>query len=424
MEPAAVLVGSFKIEIGRAFKIPSFLKNKGMGGAGVKPYIKDVGDLLVILGIVVGTQETAGVRRKPAIGPLFAHRRHDAVDHGLVTKRLAGRLVDKDGDRHAPGTLARQAPVGSLFDHRGQAALTCRRVEGCPSELRHGGITEAVRLHRNEPLRRVAVDQRCFRTPGMRIGMHKLADPYDPAMLGHDLGDPLVVTQHVKPGEDRQVRHQLAVFGNRVWQWNAMFEVCEFVILHTMSRRDVDKACSLIGGHIVGEKHRHVMLITMAVHRVLRDRPLDVGALKCRQRFGAGDADGAGDLAHELGGKADDVALARQSALIERRDPKHRVIDVRAAGHGPVAWHRPWRGCPDDDIRALKGGMAWRLHGEAGIDRDRGVVLIFDLGLGKRRFLDRRPHHRLRAAIKAAVHQQPAQLAGNRGLRLESHCGV
>ena len=258
----------------------------------------------------------------------------------------------------------------------------------------------------------------------MRIGMHKLADPDDPAMLGHDLGDPLVVAQNVQPGEDRQMLHKLAVLGNRVRQWNAMFEMCKFIVLDTMSRRDVDKACPLIGGHIVGKKHRHVMLITMAIHRVLRDRSLDVGALQCRQRFGAGDTDGASDLAHELGGKADHIALTRQRTLFKRGDPEHRIIDVRATGHGPVAWHRPWRGGPDDDIRALKGRMAWRLHREAGIDRDRGMVLIFDLGLGKRGLFDRRPHHRLCATIKASVHEQAAKLAGNRRLGLKSHCGV
>ena len=56
--------------------------------------------------------------------------------------------------------------------------------------------------------------------------------------------------------------------------------------------------------------------------------------------------------------------------------------------------------------------MARRLHREAGIDGDRCMVLIFDLGLGKRRLFDRRPHDRLCAAVKAAIHQQAAQFPG------------
>ena len=80
-----MLVGSLKIQIGRAFKVTPFLKDKGMGGAGIKPYIENVDDLLVILGLVVGTEEPACIGGKPAIGPLFPHCRHDAIDHGLVT---------------------------------------------------------------------------------------------------------------------------------------------------------------------------------------------------------------------------------------------------------------------------------------------------------------------------------------------------
>ena len=68
--------------------------------------------------------------------------------------------------------------------------------------------------------------------------------------------------------------------------------------------------------------------------------------------------------------------------------------------------------------------MAWRLHSEAGIDGDRSVVLILDLGLGKRGLLDRRPHHRLGATIQAAIHQNAAKLTGNHRLGIIGHGGV
>ena len=52
------------------------------------------------------------------------------------------------------------------------------------------------------------------------------------------------------------------------------------------------------------------------------------------------------------------------------------------------------------------------------------MVLILDLGLGKRGLLDRRPHNRLGTTIEAAVHQDAAKLAGDRRLGVIGHGGV
>ena len=98
--------------------------------------------------------------------------------------------------------------------------------------------------------------------------MHQLANPDDAAMLGHCLGDLLVVAQHMQPGEDRQMRHQLAILGNRIGKWDAVFEMRKLVILHAMPGRDMDEARSLVGGDIIGKKHRHVMFIAVLMHRV------------------------------------------------------------------------------------------------------------------------------------------------------------
>ena len=110
--------------------------------------------------------------------------------------------------------------------------------------------------------------------------MDQLADADDTAMLNHDLGDPRVVTKHMHAGENRQVLHDLAVFGHRVGQRNAVIEMGQFIILDTMAGGDMDKACSLVGGDVSGKQHRHVVVIAMAVHRMKRDRALDVAALQ------------------------------------------------------------------------------------------------------------------------------------------------
>ena len=60
MEPAAVLVGTFEIEIGRPFQVRPLLKAEGMGGARIEPHIQNVAHLLPLKNIVIGAEEALG----------------------------------------------------------------------------------------------------------------------------------------------------------------------------------------------------------------------------------------------------------------------------------------------------------------------------------------------------------------------------
>ena len=218
--------------------------------------------------------------------------------------------------------------------------------------------------------------------------------------------------------------HQAAILGHRVGKRDAMFKMRQLVILDTVTGGDMDKAGSLFRGDIVGKQHRHIMIIAVIMHGMSRDRPFDVGSLQRRQGFGTGDADGRRHLGDKVGRKTDHIPVRRQRAILQRRDAQHRIVDIRSTGHRPVAWHGPWCRRPDDDVRPLERRMAWRRHRKAGIDGHRGVILIFDLGLGEGGLLDRRPHHRFGAAIQTAIHQQPPQLGGNGRLGVIGHGGV
>ena len=94
--------------------------------------------------------------------------------------RAIGLLVDEHRDRHAPGALARDHPIGACCDHSANAVLTLRRHPACRTNRFVRTLTqrEALpgrkfdrRIHRNEPLRRVAVDHGLLGAPGMRILM-------------------------------------------------------------------------------------------------------------------------------------------------------------------------------------------------------------------------------------------------------------
>src|SRR5690606_9999386 len=85
-------------------------------------------------------------------------------------------FIDKNADRHTPCTLTRQYPIRTAFNHRPKTCLACRRYKTCivnrlERTRTECGVVTKVLVHIDEPLRRVAEDDRLFRAPGMRVGM-------------------------------------------------------------------------------------------------------------------------------------------------------------------------------------------------------------------------------------------------------------
>src|SRR5205085_11102131 len=83
--------------------------------------------------------------------------------------RLTRRAVGEDRDGHAPRALARDAPVGAVFDHAGDALLAPRRL---PTDARYRGERARAQpglLHADEPLRRRAEHDRRLVAPAVRI---------------------------------------------------------------------------------------------------------------------------------------------------------------------------------------------------------------------------------------------------------------
>ena len=102
----------------------------------------------------------------------------------------------------------------------------------------------------------------------------------------------------------------------------------------------------------------------------------------------------------------------------------NRVINVIATGERTIARHGPGRRCPDNNTGISKRWMAWLANRKPRVDCCRGVVLIFDLGLGKRGLFNGRPHHRLGTAIEAAIHQDFAKLSSDCRLGVIGHGGI
>src|SRR6476659_7783749 len=114
----------------------------------------------------------------PGVGALFLEGLDDTQFDLRVLQdldRTVRLFLDEHRDRHAPGTLARDHPTGPALDHAGDAVLTLWRNPARDLDCRERAIAQRVAflrnvlVHRDEPLRRVAEDDRLLRAPGMRI---------------------------------------------------------------------------------------------------------------------------------------------------------------------------------------------------------------------------------------------------------------
>ena len=195
MEPAAMLVGAFEIEVGRPFELGIALEREDVRAARVEPDVEDVRHLLVILGLVLVAEEALGRAFEPHVGAFGAEGVDHAAHHLGIAQWLAGLLVDEHRDRHAPGALARHAPVRPLLDHAAQPVVAGARHETSRIDRRQRLLAQGAAdvgdrlVHGDEPLRRIAEDHRRLGAPGMRIGVADAAEGQELARLVEGIAD-------------------------------------------------------------------------------------------------------------------------------------------------------------------------------------------------------------------------------------------
>ncbi len=113
MEPAAVLVGAFKIKIGWPFQIRALFEAEGVGAAGIEPDIENIADLFPIVRVVYKAIKEPRFRAVlvPGVGAFFGKSGHDPVGkflrgvEALAGDELSRFLVAEHRDRHPPRPL-------------------------------------------------------------------------------------------------------------------------------------------------------------------------------------------------------------------------------------------------------------------------------------------------------------------------------
>src|SRR5690606_21979042 len=179
LEPAAVLVGAFEVEVGGPGGVALAVgEHGGVGGAGVDPDVEGVaaagelggggpaggqGDAGEQLGGGLLIPEVGAVRVR---GDLVGH----GADHtGVDVGGLVGSVEGDDG--HAPRALTADAPIGAGLDGPFDAGLA---PSGNPLHAGDGferGGAHAGLVERDEPLIDGAEDDRGLGAPAVRIAV-------------------------------------------------------------------------------------------------------------------------------------------------------------------------------------------------------------------------------------------------------------
>ena len=116
----------------------------------------------------------AGVPLVPDVGTVLFEEVGHVVHDLRVGQGLAAGGAGKGGDRHPPGALAGDAPVGTVLDHAVDPLLA---PAGNPLDLvdvLQRLFPEIVRLHADEPLLGGAEDDRLLAAPAVGVGVADL----------------------------------------------------------------------------------------------------------------------------------------------------------------------------------------------------------------------------------------------------------
>ena len=166
LEPAAVLVGGFEIEIGRDVELWVRFKHRDMRAAGIDPHIKRVAALLHARGQAKKRREFRIGFLEPDVGAFAVEEIRHLVgefggEDGLVV------LIEENRQWHTPGALTRDAPIRPRLDSAVDAVAAPR---GQPFDLVDFPQRFATQgFERDEELFDGAEDDGRFRAPAMWI---------------------------------------------------------------------------------------------------------------------------------------------------------------------------------------------------------------------------------------------------------------
>ena len=238
------------------------------------------------------------------------------------------------------------------------------------------------------------------------VGLHQRPDD-------GTIGRPILalIVKHARAGKYRHIVVVNACFIDGEGHIEPVFHA-QFKIVLTVARRDMNQPCAGFVGHKITSQQRHLKIIALFGQRVFAGQRARVNVLQARVCFNAGGL-------HNLVGKA----VAQHQLVVASL--VNAIRQIFGKGHGAVAGQCPRRCRPDNRIAILsQRRVGCRGNREFHKNRRRDMLFIFNFRLGQRGFFNHRPHHRLGAAIQAAIHYEFLKLGNDYRLGLKRHGGV
>ena len=263
-----MLVGAFQVHdlvAGLRCQFGTLVDHGEMGDPGIEPDIEHVGDLLVAIGLVA--EQLARIEAVPGVDAVLLDMPGDLLEQfSAAWVRQLGSLVDEQGDRHAPGALARDAPVGTSGDHAGDALLAPGRNPAYFLDRLQRGRPQPFLFHADEPLRRGPERHRRLVPPAMRIAVFELRMGEQMAVLAQQFGDRVVGLPDELAFDHRRTGQVDAVAADRIEFGGAVFldqsiNRGDREVLDAVARRGVHGAGSVLGGHVIAEQERNFALV-------------------------------------------------------------------------------------------------------------------------------------------------------------------
>src|SRR5690554_7064678 len=293
-----MLVGAFQVHSGRELaQLFAYPEYGVVGDAGIKPYVQGIQHFFVLVSVCA--QQFVLVDVVPGVDATDFHRLGHFLDQRLgVRVQLLGFLVDKQGDRYAPGALTGDTPVRALLKHGFNAVLAPARN---PADALDGfqGVSAQVELvHANEPLRGGPVDQRGLGTPAVRVAVAEFLGPYQLAFTLQGGANRLVGLVYVYTGKFAGRFGVGAVGFYQVDGANAV-GLAYFKVFHTVVGCGVHGTGTGVQGDVVAQQHRHLLV----VHRMVQQLVFQGGTGHVGQHFVVFHAPASHDALHHVGGQ-------------------------------------------------------------------------------------------------------------------------
>src|SRR3989442_1546336 len=160
VEPAAVLVGAFQVEIRRPPFLPGRLaprlEDRRVAHAGLEPDVQDVALFVEVAPAALragraSRQEISGLPFEPDVRAVLLDQLGDMLDDRRRDQDLAASRAHESRNRHAPYTLAGEAPVRPVLDHAVDAIAAARRGPSYYVGLLQCFFSGILFFHRDEP---------------------------------------------------------------------------------------------------------------------------------------------------------------------------------------------------------------------------------------------------------------------------------